>query len=145
MASELTSKRQRFVELYEGNGVDAARKAGFEGDDRTLGVTATRLLKNARIAQAIKARESKRMRPGIATREQRQAFWTEMMHDMAAPEVARLKASELLGKSEGDFIQRHEHSGPDGKPIPLLAAERSDAEIDARIAELVSKAKGSAP
>lgn len=55
----------------------------------------------------------------------------------------KLRALEMLGKHLKLFAERIEHSGPDGKPIPLLAAERSDAEIDARIAELVSKAKGS--
>lgn len=42
----------------------------------------------------------------IADRIDRQVFWTNMMEDERAKPVERLKASELLGRSEGDFIER---------------------------------------
>ena len=143
MAGKLTPKQQRFVELFDGNGADAARKAGYGGNDQALATAANRLLRNVHIAQAIKARETKRIKPDIANREQRQAFWTDMMKDAAAPEVARLKASELLGKSEGDFIQRHELTGKDGKPIEMRdVSSLTDEQRLARINELISKRKG---
>ena len=39
----------------------------------------------------------------IKTRAERQQFWSEMM-DNAQDDTAKLRASELLGKSEADFI-----------------------------------------
>ena len=44
-------------------------------------------------------------------RESRQEFWTMIALDKEERTDTRLRASELLGKSEGDFIDRHELSG----------------------------------
>ena len=70
-----------------------------------------RMLKNVEIAAAIQARENQKIRPFIANREARQRFWTETMLDLEQETRDRLKASELLGKSEGDFLERIELSG----------------------------------
>lgn len=43
------------------------------------------------------------MRDGIADHPERQRFWTEMMRNHELSPGNRLKASELLAKSEGDF------------------------------------------
>ena len=40
----------------------------------------------------------------VKSRKQRQEFWTDMMDDEDASRMDRLRASELLGKSEADFI-----------------------------------------
>ena len=105
---KLTTKQQRFVDFYDGNGTEACRKAGYKGDDNSLGAQANRLLRNVKIKEAIKQREEKRTRKDIATREERQKFWTGMMNDEEATETARLRASELLGKSEADFVEKRE-------------------------------------
>ena len=49
----------------------------------------------------------------IATRTQRQEFWTRIMCDADADMKDRLRASELLGKSCCDFSEKLnlEHSG----------------------------------
>lgn len=47
----------------------------------------------------------------IATREKRQELWTKVMNAEGVEMKDRLRASELLGKSEGDFISKIEHSG----------------------------------
>lgn len=112
MVRKLTAKEQRFVDAYDGVGSDAARAAGYTGTDEAIRTTACRMLKKPHIAAAIQSREKTRATKTIATREQRQEFWTETMNDVAAELRDRLKASELLGKSEGDFIERHEMSGP---------------------------------
>lgn len=107
----LNARQKAFVAAYAGNATQAARDAGYTGSDATLGVTGHELLKNPKIAEAIKARETKRDSKRIATREERQAFWTEVFHDSEQNILARLKASELLGKSEADFIERQRHEG----------------------------------
>lgn len=56
----LTGKRLAFIDYYFGEakfvGIDAARLAGFEGNDNVLAVTASRLLKDAKVAATIAVR-----------------------------------------------------------------------------------------
>ncbi len=49
---------------------------------------------------------SERKNQLIATREQRQEFWTAVMTDIEQDMRSRLRASELLAKSEGDFTEK---------------------------------------
>lgn len=115
----LSHRQQAFVDAYTGNGTAAARAAGYGGDDATLAVQASRLLKLPKIQQALAARNAKveaqvldNIRVGlIAGRHQRQAFWTQVMNDVSAEMADRLRASELLGKSEADFTAKVQHDG----------------------------------
>lgn len=113
---KFTSKQQKFIDLYEGNGTKAAREAGYTGDDNTLAVAAKKLLRNGKILAAIKEREIKTPQgqanaKRIASREDRQAFWTKILEDDNKDMKDRLKASELLGRSQADFTDRVEVSG----------------------------------
>lgn len=56
-SGELTGKRKKFVAEYIIclNGTEAARRAGYKGEDATLAVTASRLLRNANVIHAINA------------------------------------------------------------------------------------------
>jgi len=76
---KLTPKQQRFVDCYEGNATDAARQAGYNGNNNTLGQVGDENLKKPKIAAAIKAREGKRRSSLIATREERQQFWSRVL------------------------------------------------------------------
>jgi len=105
---ELTFREKRFVELYDGNGTKAARDAGYKGSDNVLGVSANRLLRNPKIKSAIESRQKKEISSLIATRQDRQKFWTKVMNSSSEEIQARLRASELLGKSEADFIEKVE-------------------------------------
>lgn len=111
MEAQFTERQRRFIEAFEGNGTEAARLAGYTGSDNVLGKTAYDLLRNPKIAQAVKERQDKRVKSLIASREQRQGFWTKVMNDAGAEMRDRLRASELLGKSEADFTEKVEHSG----------------------------------
>lgn len=120
----LTEQRIRFVELYmaTGDALLAYEQAGYEcKNPKSLAVGANRLLKDERIRAEISARvqaghklpsdlvaESEEMRPLVATREERQRFWTETMRNPKVDMKHRLKASELLAKTQGDF-QEHVH------------------------------------
>lgn len=121
MAEKLTPKQQRFVEAYVGNATDAARIAGYAGDDATLGQVGYENMKRPEIVQAIKERrapvlraEAKALKPIIATRADREKFWTDMMMDEERSGFERLKASELLGRANADFTDKVEHSGKIG-------------------------------
>ena len=107
----LTAKQQAFVEAYAGNATDAARKAGYTGNDKTLGVTGSRLLANASVAAAINSRAAPARTSRILSREELQAFWSDVAMDVNNTMNDRLRASELHGKSMTMFQQKVEHTG----------------------------------
>lgn len=53
----------------------------------------------------------------------------------------KVKALELLGKYQKMFTEKVEHTGKDGKPIDINLASLPDAQLDARIAEMLAKGK----
>ena len=107
----LTAKQRAFIQHYTGNATEAALKAGYSKD--TAYSIGQQNLKKLEIQKAIQQRERERLAPDIATREERLTFWTQTMRDSEVGMKERLKASELLGKAEGDFLERVEveHSG----------------------------------
>ena len=109
--ANLKPSELKFVQYYEGNATEALRKAGHKGTDGALAVTATRMLKKAKIQDALERRIQRKDTSNIASREQRQSFWTEVMNDSKGEMRDRLKASELLGKSQADFTENVKHSG----------------------------------
>jgi len=122
----LTGKQRRFVDAYmgscEGHGVRAARLAGYLGDEDTLAVTASRLIRSAKISKEIEQLQASS--PLVATRDERLQVLTSMMRDSTLSPKDRQRAIELLGKTFGDYIQRVELSGPDGSAI------QSESRID---------------
>ena len=102
----LTPKRQAFVQAYAGNATTAAKAAGYS--ERTAHVIGHELLKKPEIQEAIQNRTGERVNSLIADREERQAFWTSVLRDEGTDLKDRLRASELLARSEGDFLDRIE-------------------------------------
>jgi hypothetical protein len=123
----MSQKHRLFVEAYDGDEVYAMRVAGFTGDDRYLASKASELLTTPLIQEAIKnrARFTANTKKAIADREERQALWTAIMRNEDPhhrsevdpvtnapisqgniPIPVRLKATELLGKSEADFVDK---------------------------------------
>lgn len=112
-ADGLTERERRFVTFYmgeaAGNATKAARLAGYSA--KTARKQGSRLLRTkghirAAIDQAAKDD------PAVWTREDRQRFWTAIAagtDGFGNAELRdRLKASELLGRSQADFVDRHE-------------------------------------
>ncbi len=112
---KLSERERRFVEHYmgaaAGNATQAARLAGYS--KTTAEKQASRLLGKVGVQQAITERTN--ADPAVWTRRERQAFWTAVASGTGRFTTAslhdRLKASELLGKSQADFVERHEHTG----------------------------------
>jgi len=102
----LTWKQQRFVEAYAGDGIRAARKAGYKGDSNTLAVRASQLLKMSKIKEAIEARNTEATRKRIADREELQEGWTKIFRDENVPLKDRMRAGELLAKSQALFTDK---------------------------------------
>lgn len=107
----LTDKQRKFIAYYNGNAKVAAQQAGYP-------VEAHYLLKRPRIVMAIKTRNEDD--PMVLSRIGRQRLWSKMAQDTTLTPMERLKASELLAKSEGDFItnvnvnQTHSLTLPEG-------------------------------
>ena len=137
----LTQKQQAFIDCYTGNATEAAKLAGYS--DRTAYSIGQQLLKHPEVAAAIRARETERKSAAIANREARLIFWTSVMYDVTHSIRDRLRASELLAKAEGDFLDRVEVESQ--KNLDLTAQvrlyllerekERRDAAIQAEKAE----------
>lgn len=137
LSDKLTEKQARFVETYDGNAEKAAIAAGYT--EKFAKAKSHELLKHPVVVAAIKSRpivEASNAR--IATRIERQAFWTKVMLgeetetvvtkegaivDVPVSMKERLKASELLGRSEADFTDKLQH-GADSSFADMLKAAR---------------------
>ncbi|MBK9446194.1 MAG: terminase small subunit [Betaproteobacteria bacterium] len=112
-ATNLNPKQRQFIAEYliDFNATQAAIRAGYS--KKTAGSQGFDLLKKPEIAAAVAKGQAKQLDKAIATRADRQKFWTEVMQGLAADSDMRdrLKASELLGKSEADFTEKLVHSG----------------------------------
>ena len=105
----LNAMRQAFVEAFCGNATEAALKAGYS--PKTAYSQGQRLLKNDEVKAAIAARQAPNSAARIADRQERQSFWTQIMRDPDEDMRNRLKAAELLGRSECDFVEKVELKG----------------------------------
>lgn len=112
MAKGLTPKQERFCLEYikTGNASEAYRRAydASRMKPETVRRRAKEMLKKgpitARIEELRKAAEDK----AIASAKRIQRFWTEVMENTAEETKDRLKASELLAKAKGMFVERRE-------------------------------------
>lgn len=91
-----------------GNGTLAAELAGYKGSKATLAAIASENLRKPKIRAAIDQRVSDD--PKVKTRQELQQFWSTVTDDRGVKMKDRLKASELLGKSQAAFTERHEHT-----------------------------------
>lgn len=122
----LSKRQQAFVESYaKGNTVkQAAIDAGYSA--QYADKCGPAILGSARIRAALADLNAKTNRPSIATIIERREWWTKVMRDGETTLKERLRASELLGKSFGDFIERHEFNFDwSSVPADRLAAIRN--------------------
>jgi phage terminase small subunit len=106
----LTEKHRRFVEAYSGNGGNALAAATVAGYSKPHPQGAENLQKPT-VQKAIESLRMSTTSSAIMTRRERQELWSAMIRDKSIPTMARLRASELLGRSQGDFLERTEISG----------------------------------
>jgi phage terminase small subunit len=104
----MTDRQKKFIQFYDGNATKAAIKAGYS--KKTARSIGQELLTKPDISKAISKRNTKQDAPMIMSRIQRQEFWSAIANDTKVYISDRLRASELLGKSEADFTDKHEHA-----------------------------------
>ena len=109
---KLTQKQKLFADYYisnGGNGSDAYKKAypSCKKDD-TARVNASKLLTNANIAKYIRNKNNDLSSSRIADMKEIKEFWTNMVRDGENDPKDRLKASELIAKTNGAFLDKVE-------------------------------------
>ena len=116
---KLTERRKRFVLAYvgeaAGNAMEAARLAGYAKPHPE----GARLLRVATVARAVDALRAPIERKALMDVEDLRDFWAQMARDDEVSARDRLKATELLGKSLGAFVEKREVSGPGGDPVAV--------------------------
>jgi hypothetical protein len=116
-----TAMQERYVKAFNGNHVEACRIAGYKHPESA----ARHNSRLPHLQAAIRARENNKhqIKKAIATRKERQEFWTKTMKDTQEAVSNRLRASELLGKSEADFTEKIEHSLNPGELDAMIEIE----------------------
>lgn len=112
--------------------VDAGYKAGYADSGRSHKF----VFGNERVKQAISKKIAEVKAVNIKNREERQQFWTRMMDSETATNSDKLRASELLGKSEADFTDNVNQALK--QPAPLTEAEIKELKRLAGLATNIS-------
>ncbi len=120
----LNERQRRFCEIYaaDPNAAEAAKAAGYS--ERTARAQGARLLTNVDIQQYIRHLQDDLAAGRIATMTQTKAFWSDVMNAPAERTADRLKASELLARSAGEFL----HFKPEADSI-ILAGENDGNDV----------------
>lgn len=134
----LNPKQQRFVAEYltDLNATQAAIRAGYS--EKTAYSIGAENLKKPEIAAAIAKGQAKLAGKLEITVEKVLKDLEDVREQALKAEQfgSAVRAIELCGKHIGMFVERSEHSGPDGGPIRVLG----DIDRAARIAGLLGKA-----
>ena len=161
----LEPKQEAFCQEYlkDLNGTQAAMRAGYTDKPATAKVQASRLLSNDNVVARIQALMDERLdrtridqdyvltslkvvaerclqRAPVMVRRGREFV---QMVDEEGRNVWRFdsmganKSLELLGKHLKLFTEKHEHTGPDGKPIEFRTM--TDDQLEAKIKTLQAK------
>jgi phage terminase small subunit len=136
---QLTSKRRKFVDLLCSGKTqtDAARDAGY-GPGRPE-VAASKLMSDPVVRAAYdQRREQLAKEAGVEGIRVLHELAT-IAYDKNVPNMARIKALELLGKHLKLFAEKLEHSGPNGGPISTESRVSDPVEAARQYAELMGR------
>jgi phage terminase small subunit len=123
---KLTLKQKKFCEFYvgSGNASEAARLAGYSA--KSAYATGHENLRKHEVVEYIKSLTKAMSDERISTATERQRFWTAIMRgQMPEVESLQIKASEILARAQGDFIQKVE--------VTNDLATLTDDELDEKI------------
>ena len=110
----MNERQTKFCLNYakHGNAVKAYTEAGYDiKSEAGARASASKLLTNANIKKKLEELSEKSHTKAIATITEIKEFWTSTLLSDEQDMTHRLKASELLVKVEGGFIDKVEHSG----------------------------------
>lgn len=128
VAMKLTPKQQAFADYYiqTGNATEAARMAGYKGKNlnKVASENLTKLDIQQYIAEKQKELESSRMADMTEVRE----FWTEAMRNPDNAMKDRLKASEMIARTSGAFLDKVEMKTTGEQNITVTIMDDDDAD-----------------
>lgn len=108
---KLTPKQQSFADYYLqiGNATEAAIKAGYS--EKTARITGCENLTKPNIVTYIEEKQKEIDAQRTADIVEVRVFWTETMRNPANRMKDRLKASELIARTSGAFLEKVEVNG----------------------------------
>lgn len=119
------------------NGTAAAKAAGYGGDYNTLAAQASNLLKQPKIQAAIRALREPGLNRKYRGVEELRELWDAWIDETGFEPKDRIKASELLGKSQAAFIEHHKVEVT-AQPASTDAARKQAEEIVAALGGTVT-------
>lgn len=112
VGDKLTPKQQKWIDEYIkcDNYTIAAKNAGYSGTNRNLrSIGYQNSIKFKELLEARRKEISERIdSKNIAELEDIYEYWTKTFKDVSENTKDRLKASELLAKAKGAFIEKRE-------------------------------------
>lgn len=120
MVGKLTAKQEAFIREYlvDLNATQAAIRAGYSA--RTARAQGNRLLTNADVAAAVEAAKQERAQRTELTQDYVLDGLRGIAEDIEQPAAPRVKAYELLGKHQGMFVERVDHTSK-GEKVGVTA------------------------
>ena len=109
--NNLTVKQKAFCDYYlmSGNATQSAIKAGYS--EASAYSTAHSNLKKPDVIKYIQSKNKELDKKLIADMNEVQAFWAETMRNEEYQIDDRLRASDLIARSNGAYLERVEQSG----------------------------------
>lgn len=106
--TRLTPKQQLFCDYYlqSGNATESAIKAGYS--KKTARFVGSENLTKHNIKEYIKKYQDEQKSSRIADINEIKEFWTNLLRSDQYEPKDRIKASELLGKTAGAFLDKQE-------------------------------------
>ena len=110
----MNERQEKFCLNYAkcGNAVKAYTDAGYDiKSEAGARASSSKLLTNPNIKKKLEELSQKAESKAIASITEIKEFWTEVLQSDEQEMNYRLKASEMLVKVQGGFIDKVEHSG----------------------------------
>lgn len=111
---KLTPKQQAFADYYiqSGNATESYKKA-YESckKEETARANASRMLTNANVVAYIEEKQKEIDSTRTADMKEVKEFWSQTMRDVGNTMKDRLKASELIARTSGAFLEKVEVKG----------------------------------
>jgi phage terminase small subunit len=112
LSPNLTPKQERFVEAYmgpaKGNATEAARMAGYRGNENTLRSIGGENLRKPPIADAIRRLTEEFRSEAIATIDEVKALLSAIARDETLEPGVRISAADKLLRAGGAYLERRE-------------------------------------
>jgi phage terminase small subunit len=108
----LTDKQERFVRnIIEGmNQADAYRSAypNQRMSDKTIWETASKLMKNPKVATRLAELRNELAKPSIMTAQERLEWLTKLIMSDEESTSDKLKATDIMNKMQGEYVTKVE-------------------------------------